>query len=150
MKIRNPEIYIPFIIEILLQTSTVGFNSMLSDKLLNEYTFSKNRSFFLNLFLSLIYISIYIIFIRGIKFTLIRDKRYQFNWCYLYCNDLFILIYFLCLFSMSSFIYSILYFKNNFPKDNELENTLSSMATIFKCLDFQMLSYYDFFEVQIA
>ena len=121
-KIKKPDILYPFLILLLLQFSVVGFNSMLSDKMLNEYTFYKNKLFFFNLLLSVVYISIYIIFIRGIKFALAKKNKKKFNFCYLYFNDLFILVYFLLLFSFCSFVYSILYFTDKFPKGEKLEN----------------------------
>ena len=146
LKIYNPEIFTPFFIELFLQTSVVGFNSMLSEKLLKEYSFSKNRNFFINLFISLIYISLYIIFIRGIKFLSARNNRKNYNFCYIYCNDVLLLAYFIFLFSIGVFSYSIKYISKDFYTGEQLEYILSNMITLFKCLDFQMLSYYDFFD----
>ena len=146
LKIANPEIFTPFVIELFLQTSVVGFNSMLSEKLLKEYSFSKNRNFFMNLFTCLIYISIYIIFIRGIKFLLAINNSKKYNCCYKFCNDVFFLSYFLFFFSFQAFFYSKEYISTDFYTGDLLDNLLSNMITLFKSLDFQMLSYYDFFD----
>ena len=140
----KPEIIYPSILQLLLQGSSIGFNSLLSDKLLNEYSFKKYMGFFANLIISLLYISIYLIFCRGIKLNKLRNRK-KMIYCNIICNDFFFLVYFLFFTSSLSFAYSIKYLKNNFT-DQQLEYMLTNTIALFKTMDFQMLSYYDFFD----
>ena len=67
LKLRNPQIFAPLITEFFLQLSCVGFNSVISDKLSNEFSISKNIKFFCWLFFVLFFLSVYIIFFRIIS-----------------------------------------------------------------------------------
>ena len=42
---------VPFFTELFCQISNVGYNSILSEKLLNNYSYSKNIKFYITLFL---------------------------------------------------------------------------------------------------
>ena len=59
-KIVKLEIFCPILIEVYLQLSSVGYNSVLSDKLLEEYTTSKIVKFFRDFFLTIIILTLYI------------------------------------------------------------------------------------------
>jgi len=52
-KIIKPEIFFPLLIEIYIQLSSVGYYSVMSDKLLEEYSFSKIKKFLIFLFLGI-------------------------------------------------------------------------------------------------
>ena len=67
-KIYKFEIIFPFFVELYLQLCVCGFNSILSENLLKEYSFSKNIRFFSSLILSVFFVNLYLILVRKMEF----------------------------------------------------------------------------------
>ena len=62
-KMFNKEVIIPFFLELYCQICVIGFNRILTEKLLNEYSYSKNIKFYCALIILINAFVILLIFI---------------------------------------------------------------------------------------
>ena len=140
-KFKKPQIYGPLVVEFLIQLTVVGFNSKLSDNLLKVYSFSKNLKFFFSLLFSILYINIYLLYNNQMSLIFKSDSKIIKN-----CTSATFTIYLFIFFSLFSFIVSIIYIAKGYPTGKNWENNIMSEIIIFKMLDFNMISHYDFFD----
>ena len=158
-KIIKIEIFLPLLFEIFMQLGSVGYFSVLSDKLLEEYSNSKIKKFYLNLFLIILCFTIYILLIK-ISYANYEldddeskkddpnnnDSKNQKKRNYTFIVLTFLLISYLIGFSIGILVVSILYIcKDNHTGKTWDERFLNSPILI-KSLDLQMLSFFDFFD----
>ena len=126
-----------YFLELLCQACNVGFKSILSDKLINIYSFSKIRNFFIALFtISLCYGIIDIVFVFYYKICNSKIERYFITYaiyCFIFCYSIFITI---C---------SICYIKEDNHSRKRWDNITMASFIFFKCIDLQILLYFDFY-----
>ena len=152
LKIKQPKIIISFFIELFIQLCVVGYNSILTDRILKTYSFSKYLKFWGTFVITIIVSNITLLYMRKNTFYRLRyfnnyvDEKKRCQNCLLFCTDLSILVYSLVILSISSFISSIVYLAKDFPSGEKWENWIISEIQLFKYLDLQMLSFYDFFD----
>ena len=153
-KIVKLEIFCPLLVEVYLQLSSVGYNSVLSDKLLEEYTTSKIVKFFLDFFLTVIFITLYIAFsklyvlnYRAIikKFNDNGESIYKKKRSFVLLFTILFFAYFLVI-NIYFFIISILYISNNEHSGEKWQKRFEGSAISLKCLDLHMICFFDFFD----
>jgi len=159
-KIIKLEIFGPLIIEIYIQFNSVGYYSVLSDKLLEEYSFSKIIKFLAYLFSFILLYTIYVLILHSYYSTKLfltgrndsdsdNDKNnINNNSCIERCN-MFTLFFYIIIFfalSISICILSILYICVDDHSGDKWDNRFQSGVILSKCLDLQMLSFFDFFD----
>jgi len=124
-----------YFLELLCQACNVGFKSILSDKLINIYSFSNIRNFFIALFtISLCYGIINIVFVYKICNS--KIERYFITiaiYGFIFCYSIFITI---C---------SICYIKEDNHSRKRWDNITMASFIFFKCIDLQILLYFDFY-----
>ena len=137
------DVIIPFLIELFCQVCIMGFNPILTDKLLNEYSYSKNIKFYCALYiLSICYAIIFI-------FLYTKDKKTKKKNCCANKNIGFYFVYsfgFLFVFIIFTFISSVCYFTDDNLKRERWNNIIMAEFIYFKVLDFQILSFFDFLD----
>ena len=138
-KVLRADKIVPFLIQLYCQICIIGFNPILTDKLLNEFSYSKNLKFYSALIILSIFFGIYWTskFIDANK--LIKDTK----------NAMFhffsVAFKFLILISIFTFISSICYYIDNNLTRERWGNIVMAGFIIFKILDLQILSFFDFF-----
>ena len=133
------DVLIFLFLELLLQACNVGFNSILSEKLLNVYSFEKIRNFFITLLI----ISLFF----GIAYTVsmietenLRKKKRKksflliFSGCFLFSYSIFI------------FISSICYIVEDNLSRKRWDNIIMASFIFFKSIDLQILCFFDFYD----
>ena len=145
LKLKQPKIFGPFIVELIIQLNIVGFNSILSENLSKVYSFSKNIKFFLCFLISLFFINAYILIFRT---SLVATKYLykDYNNAISRANGFALSLFWFIFYSLFTFIFSIIYISAGEPKGNRWENCMMCEFIIFKVLDFQLLSLYDFLD----
>lgn len=129
-----------FFLELLCQICNVGFNSILSEKLSNVYSFSKIRNFFITLIIiSLFYgISYTVAYLNEDKNNIQPSKKnlsmIKIMGCFIFTYSIFI------------FITSICYIKEDNLSRKRWDNIIMASFIIFKCIDLQILCFFDFYE----
>ena len=145
-KIFNFNVMLPFFTELYCQISVVGYNSILNEKLLNEYSYLKNIKFYISLFIfSLVFgvvnsSSEY----KSIKQNEEKEKKSNNN--NKICNYLSFISLFLFGFTLFTFISSIYYYKEKNLQRKRWDNIIMAECIYFKVLDLMILSFYDFFD----
>ena len=61
-------------------------------------------------------------------------------------SDIIIMIAFLVIYSLYTFIYSIIYLANDLPTGDKWDNNLMGLTQFYKFIDLYMLSVYDFMD----
>ena len=158
-KILKPEIFIPLLIEIYIQLSSVGYYSVISDKLLEEYSLSKIMKFLALLFIFILIHTLYVLMFHScysVKYLFakkfhdnnININNFENNLYIKKCNIITFFMYnfLFLLLSMVIFIISIIYLCVDDHTGNKWDKQFQGGIIINKCLDLQMLSFFDFFD----
>ena len=152
-KILKMDVIIPILIEFISQFYTVGYNSILYDKLLKVYSLKKNFIFFGILFtISIFFSSFFAVQIRNglkriekeykAKPTQDNAKTLQKN-CFLFSYYIFFLF---MGFTFFTFISSIFYLLEENKTRERWDNIIMSEFIYFKSIDLSILSFFDFFD----
>jgi len=147
LKIKKPQIYGSFFIELFIQICSVGFNSALSNNILKVYSFSKNFKFFSTFTISFFFMIGYIYFFKENKFIdfYYADKS-KYTISKIIFSDIIIVITFLVIYSIYTFVFSIIYLAKDLPTSDKWDNNLMSLTQFYKFIDLYMLSVYDFMD----
>jgi len=155
-KIIKPGIFFPLLIEIYIQFSSVGYYSVISDKLLEEYSFSKIKKFLVFLFFLYFFYTFFILIAHScysaniLVFKIFGNynNNYENNLYLRKCNIATIFFYNLLIltFSFCICIISIKYLRNDNHPESDWDSKLQTGVIISKFLDLQMLSFFDFFD----
>ena len=135
---------VPFFTEFYCQISNVGYNSILTEKIYNEYSYSKTMKFYITLFIfSLVFGAAYSsVYIDSLKKKEEKEKK-----SYLRILDYTSLIsFFIFGFTLFTFISSICYYTENNLQRNRWDNIIMAECIFFKVIDMMILSFYDFFD----
>ena len=147
LKIKKPQIYGSFFIELFIQICSVGFNSALSNSILKVYSFSKNFKFFSTFTISFFFMIGYIYFFKENKFIdfYYADKS-KYTISKIIFSDIIIVITFLVIYSIYTFVFSIIYLAKDLPTSDKWDNNLMGLTQFYKFIDLYMLSVYDFMD----
>ena len=140
-KIFNAEVIIPFFIELSLQICIMGFNPILTEKLLNDYSYSKNMKFYCALFIISLFFGIFLVYKCSENPKDINQKKDPKILDYI--NISFIPLFGFIIFT---FISSVCYFTDNNLIRERWNNIIMTEFIYFKVLDFQILSFFDFLD----
>ena len=143
-KIFNFYTMAPFFTELYCQISNVGYNSILTEKLVNDFSYSKNMKFYITLFLfSLGFGIAYSPSNNSVKEKEEKEKKTNDNTPF---NYLSFISLFLFGFTLFTFISSIYYYKEDNTQRNKWDNIIMAECIFFKVLDLMILSFFDFFD----
>ena len=145
-KIFNFDVMFPFFTELYCQISVVGYNSILTEKLLNEYSYLKNIKFYITLF---IFSLVFGVVNASSEYKSIKqkeEKEKKSNNNNKICNYLSFISLFLFGFTLFTFISSIYYYKEKNLQRKRWDNIIMAECIYFKVLDLMILSFYDFFD----
>ena len=145
-KIFNFDVMFPFFTELYCQISVVGYNSILTEKLLNEYSYLKNIKFYITLF---IFSLVFGVVNASSEYKSIKqkeEKEKKSNNNNKICNYLSFISLFLFGFTIFTFISSIYYYKEKNLQRKRWDNIIMAECIYFKVLDLMILSFYDFFD----
>lgn len=142
----------PLLIELFLQLNYVGYNSTLSEKLLNNDKMKENYAFFYVLIISIIYASLCTLIYSSLSTKFykliepeskskneIQSNKFKQRPFYFLC-----LLYLLILFTGLNIVFSFIDYFREKPKFD------IGAIVIFKAYDLQMLSFYDFLTMKIV
>ena len=115
----------------------MGFNHILTEKLLNDYSYSKCMKFYCALYIICIVYGIFIIYLYSndlknytFKVILLIER----NTCFYY------------IFIIFTFITSVCYYTDDNLKRERWNNIIMAEFIYFKVLDFQILSFFNFLD----
>ena len=143
-KIINKEVIIPFLIELYCQVCIMGFKEILIEKLLNEYSYTKNIKFYCALFIIILFFSI--ISIPIFSFFKKSEEKEKKNSEDVVCGYLAANFIHLLGYIIFTFISSICYYTENNYNRERWNNIVMAEFILFKIIDFRILSFYDFFD----
>ena len=146
--ICNAEIIFPTLTELYCQVCIMDFNPILTEKLLNEYSYHKNLKFYLTL------ISISIWF--GIVFVYVckpeigeteeeKEKKKDKGISKLLCFIAIICIYLLA-YIIFTLVSSACYYADDNINRERWNNIIMTEFIFFKILDFQILTFFNFYD----
>ena len=139
-KICNAEIITAIIIEFFCQICIIGFNPILTEKLLNEYSYSKAIKFYTALIILSFFLGIIIFY--ECKLDMVGSRNS--------CDKIFdyfqLSFIFLIAFIIFTFICSICYLCDDNLSRERWNNIIMTEFIFFKILDFQILTFFDFFD----
>ena len=139
-KICNAEIITAIIIEFFCQICIIGFNPILTEKLLNEYSYSKAIKFYIALIILSFFFGIIIFYECTLDMVGSRNS----------CDKIFdyfqLSFIFLIAFIIFTFICSICYLCDDNLSRERWNNIIMTEFIFFKILDFQILTFFDFFD----
>ena len=136
-KVCNVDVLIPFFFELILQICIIGFNPILTEKLLNEYSYSKNMKFYCALFIISLVLGVYLIYMCNDE--LINDTFKIIDLC---GRSIIPFLGFIIL----TFVGSVCYYTEDNLKRERWNNMIMAEFIYFKVLDFQILSFFDFLD----
>ena len=144
-KIFNVDVIVPVFTELFCQINNVGYNSILTEKLLNDYSYSKNIKFYITLFIfSLIFgISYSSVYSHSLKETEEKEKKSKGNKIFDYLS---LISFVLFGFTLFTFISSIYYYKEDNIHKKRWDNIIMAECIYFKVIDLMILSFFDFFD----
>ena len=144
-KLFNFDVIVPVFTELFCQISNVGYNSILSEKLLNEYSYIKNIKFYITLFIfTLVFgISYSSVYNSSLKEKEEKEKKTKGNKILDYLS---LISFFLFGFTLFTFISSIYYYKEKNLKRKRWDNIIMAENIFFKVIDIMILSFFDFFD----
>lgn len=119
-----------------MQICIIGFNPILTEKLLNEYSYSKNMIFYCLLFI--------FSFAYGVFFIYQFSSEFYNTFKILDLCKISIVPF--IAFSIFTFICSVCYFTENNLKRARWNNIFMAEFIFFKILDFQILSFFNFLD----
>ena len=143
------DVIVPVLTELYCQLCILGYNSLLTEKLLKVYSFSKSFKFYL----ALIIISIFFGSLTPTDFEEIGNKKKDkerkkgiLNCKFI--NDNFILIIFIYVFGFTllTFISSICYLNEKNLSRGRWDNIIMAEFIYFKVIDMIILGFYNFFD----
>ena len=144
-KLFNFDVIVPVFTELFCQISNIGYNSILSEKLLNEYSYIKNIKFYITLFIfTLVFgISYSSVYNSSLKEKEEKEKKTKGNKILDYLS---LISFFLFGFTLFTFISSIYYYKEKNLKRKRWDNIIMAENIFFKVIDIMILSFFDFFD----
>ena len=144
-KIFNIDVMVPFFTELYCQISNVGYNSILSEKLLNEYSYSKNIKFYitLSIFTLVFGISYSSIYNSSLKEKEEKEKKTK---GIKILNYFSLISFFIFGFTVFTFISSICYYTEKNLQRKRWDNIIMAENIFFKVIDIMILSFFDFFD----
>ena len=151
-KMLNKEVIIPFFIELYCQICVIGFNPILTEKLLNEYSYSKNIKFYSALIILINTFVILLIFIlpnedeQKEEEKEKKEKNDSDSCNKKICDLLGYNFIYLFGFFIFTFISSICYYSADNLNKERWNNIIMAEIIFFKVIDFRILSYFDFFD----
>ena len=143
-KLKKPEIFLPFFIELGMQLNVIGFNPILSDYLLKKFSFTKNIKIFLAFLICVGLINLYILFILPVFQFSEYFKNEKYNFPKIISAILSGLLF--GMYSIFTLIFSIVYLVSKNPTGKHYENCIIAELIFFKTADLHMLSFYDFLD----
>ena len=147
-KLKKPEIFLPFFIELGMQLNVIGFNPILSDNLLNKFSFTKNIKIFLAFLICVGLINLYILFILPVfqfsEYFIDDEEDKKYNFPKIISAILSGLLF--GMYSIFTLIFSIVYLVSKNPTGKHYENCIIAELIFFKTADLHMLSFYDFLD----
>ena len=168
-KIIKFNVIITIVFEFICQLNIVGFNSILYEKLYNEYSFSKNIKFFTALIiLSVFWSCPNLAILDDLKSEECKEKEKKeekeneidnksndspknndIPKLYInksFCVHILYVMFFLFFFSLFTFISSMCYYFESNKARKRWDNIIMAEFIFFKIIDMNLLSYYDFFD----
>ena len=144
-KIFKFDVIAPVLTELYCQLCIIGYNSLLTEKLLKVYTYSKNIKFYLALII--LSISLGSLSIPDLAKMTKEKKRRLFDNCNC-MNDYFIIVMYtyVVVFTFLTFISSICYMRENNLSRERWNNIIMAEFIFFKVIDMTILGFYDFFD----
>ena len=142
-KLFEFDMIVCFFIELYCQACIVGFNPILTEKLLNVYSYSKNLKFYITLFVFSIVLGVS--YVSVFEDGPIKKKVLGANTCQ-YFNQFFTIISLLFIFTIFTFVTSICYLTEDNLTRKRWDNIFMAEFIFFKVLDLQILSFYDFLD----
>ena len=136
---------VPFFTELYCQISNVGYNSILTEKLLNDYSYSKNIKFYIVLFIfSLVFgISYSSVYNSSVKEKEEKEKSTKGTKIFDYLS---LISLFLFGYTLFTFISSIYYYNEDNLQRKRWDNIIMAENIFFKVIDLMILSFFDFFD----
>ena len=152
------------LIEFYCQFCIIGYNSILSEKLLDTYSYSKNIKFYIALFIISIIFGIIAAFNGTISLKEkekeskesdevkeTEESKEQKNgkddcWNTNYCGLFSYLLSLIICYSFLTFISSFCYYFEEKPSRKRWDNILMAEYIYFKTIDMSILSFFDFFD----
>ena len=157
-KLIKFDVIAPLITELYCQISFIGYNSILSDKLLNEYSYSKIMKFYIALFILSLFLSSMAMSpmmigkgpkkINKNEQKIEKELKLEYVECKCCCNNSF-LSYIWCFsfgFTFFTFISSLCYITEDNLSKERWNNIIMAGFIFFKIIDFVVLSFYDIFD----
>ena len=154
-KVCNAGVILTFFILLYCQVISMGFSKILKEKLLSEFTFTKTIKFYCALFIFSQFFGIIIIYKSGdlIKYEKKLFKSLGVPKCCCDCYEKNIVYYlerfsiFIVGFIIFTFISSFYYFNyNNNLNAERWNNIIMAEFICFKIIDFQFLTFFNFFD----
>ena len=154
-KIIKIDVIFSIVILLFCQSCIVGFNTVLYDKLLYDYSYKKNIKFFIALFVICIFFGWFAALSNhAIEKNLGEEKDksteqnkkeiscFESKSCYYIFSIMGLLLGFIIFTFISSFCY---YFEKNISK-TRWDNIIMAEFIFFKSIDMSLLTYYNFFD----
>ena len=142
-KLFEFDMIVCFFIELYCQVCIIGFNPILTEKLLNVYSYSKNIRFYITLFIFSVVFGVSYVSIFNDE--PIKKKVLGANTCQ-YFDKFFVILFFLFSFTIFTFVTSICYLAEDNLTRKRWDNIFMAEFIFFKVLDLQILSFYDFLD----
>ena len=142
----NIDVIIPILFEFILQISIIGYNPILKEKLLNDFSYSKNMKFYCALFIISLFFGIIIVYMfsnRQEKKEKINDNKKETFKIWDLCGISIIPFFGFIIFTFFS---SIFYYKDDNLKRERWNNIIMAEFIFFKVIDFQILSFFNFLD----
>jgi len=143
LKIKKPQIFGSFFIEFIIQLNSIGFNAVYSEKLLKEYSFSKYLKFVAYFIIIFFVMNMYLLIPRSF---LLNKCKEEYKKLILFFKYFGMLIVLLIVYSLGNLISTIVYLAKDMPWGDRWEQNIIGEIQLFKFIDLQMLSVYDFFD----
>ena len=158
----NINIILPTLTEVYCQVGTMGFNQILTEKLLNEYSYSKILKFYFALIILSIFFGIVIVYHCKIDILDPKEKKEEKNEAKKKeknikeqedddCSKKILYYYlislsFLILFDIFTLISSACYYADDNITRERWNNIIMTEFILFKIIDFQILSFFNFYD----
>ena len=154
-KIIKIDVIFSIVILLFCQSCIVGFNTVLYDKLLYDYSYKKNIKFFIALFVICIFFGWFAALSNHVIEKNLGEEKdksaeqnkkeiscFESKSCYYIFSIMGLLLGFIIFTFISSFCY---YFEKNISK-TRWDNIIMAEFIFFKSIDMSLLTYYNFFD----
>ena len=147
--ICNANIILPTLVELFCQICIMGFNPILTEKLLNEYSFSKNIKFFYTLIIISIFFGMIFVYVCGVE-ILEETKEEKEKKNDDSDNKLICFIAIICIYLFTYIIFTLVCSACYYADDNinreRWNNVIMTEYIFFKILDLQILTFFNFYD----